>query len=158
MGKSSMMTAAGLAFWLVIPFAAAAFGARFMPDAWFQELRKPPWNPPGWVFAPVWTMLYASMGVAAWLVWREGGFTAQRVPLALFGCQLLLNALWTPLFFGAHRPGAAFVDITALWLVLICTLAAFWRVSPAAGALLVPYLAWITFAGALNFRIWQMNA
>ncbi|MCX6358843.1 MAG: tryptophan-rich sensory protein [Armatimonadetes bacterium] len=158
MGRSAAVTVAGLAFWLVVPFAAAALGARFMPDAWFQGLRKPPWNPPGWVFAPVWTVLYASMGVAAWLVWREGGFAAHRVALGLFGCQLLLNALWTPLFFGAHRPGLAFADITALWLVLIPTTIAFWSVRPLAGALLVPYVAWVTFAAALNFRIWQMNA
>ena len=159
MGRSTAtVTAIGLAFWLVIPFAAAAVGARFMPDAWFQDLRKPAWNPPGWVFAPVWTVLYASMGVAAWLVWREGGFAAHSVPLALFACQLLLNALWTPLFFGAHKPALAFADIAALWLVLIPTTMAFWGVRPLAGALLVPYLAWITFAAALNYKIWQMNA
>ena len=142
-------------FFLVLPFLAGLVGARFGPDAWFDALATPTWNPPPWVFAPVWTLLYLAMGVAAWLVWRRGG---GAVPLILWGVQLLLNALWTPLFFALHRPDLAFADIVLLWLVLAAATVAFWRVTVAAGALLLPYLAWVTFAMALNAAIWRLNA
>ena len=143
-----------LALFIALPFLAGLAGSRFGPDAWFAALAKPPWNPPSWVFAPVWTLLYLAMGVAAWLVWRRGGGI---IPLALWGLQLLLNALWTPIFFGLHRPDLAFTDIALLWLVLAATMVAFWRVTAAAGALLVPYLAWVTFASTLNLAIWRLN-
>jgi tryptophan-rich sensory protein len=110
------------------------------------------------VFGPVWTLLYVLMAVAAWLVWREGGWKIQRVPLGLFLFQWLLNALWTPLFFGLHRSGLAFAEIIIFWLVLAATLRSFWRVRQAAGVLLVPYLAWVTFAAVLNFTIWRLNS
>ena len=97
------------------------------------------------------------MAVAAWLVWREGGWRAQRTPLVLFLVQLFLNALWTPLFFGLHWPGGALVDILALWAVLAVTLLSFGRVNKLAGLLLMPYLAWVTFATMLNFTIWRLN-
>jgi tryptophan-rich sensory protein len=105
----------------------------------------------------VWTALYIIMAIAAWLVWRRGGFAGQRFALSLFLVQLFFNALWSPLFFGWHQPGLAFVDIGLLWLALLGTVIAFWKVRPLAGALLLPYLAWVTFAGALNFSIWQLN-
>jgi tryptophan-rich sensory protein len=97
------------------------------------------------------------MAVAAWLVWRQGGWKAHRRALILFLLQWLLNALWTPLFFGLHRTGLAFADITALWLILAITVVGFWRVRRMAGMLLLPYLAWVTFAAALNFAIWRLN-
>jgi tryptophan-rich sensory protein len=144
--------------WLVLCFAAPALGAFSMPDAWYASLRKPPWNPPGWVFGPVWTLLYAMMAVAAWLVWRRGGLAAQRGPLAWFLVQLALNAAWTPLFFGLHRPDWAFLDIVLLWIAIAATLASFRRVHRGAAWLLVPYLAWVSFAAVLNFTLWRLNA
>ena len=150
-------TILGLIGWLAACFAAAAFGGLFVPDEWYAALRKPSWNPPGWVFGPVWTALYTMMGVAAWLVWRQGGWGKQRQPLLIFLVQLALNALWTPLFFGLHRPGLAFAEIVLLWLAIATTLAAFRPVSRAAAWLLVPYLAWVSFAAALNFTLWRLN-
>ena len=129
-----------------------------MPDAWYAALRKPAWNPPGWVFGPVWTMLYTLMAVAAWLVWRRGGFATQRRPLTLFLVQLALNAAWTPLFFGLHWPGVALAEMGLLWAALGATLLAFRSVSSVAAALLTPYLAWVSFAAVLNFTLWHLNA
>lgn len=154
---SVFVQAVGLVFWLLVCFAAPAVGAFSMPGSWYAQLHKPSWNPPSWVFGPVWTLLYAMMAVAAWLVWRQGGFKAQRRALGLFLVQLLFNALWTPLFFGLHRPGLAFVDIVLLWLALLATIVAFWKARPLAGALLVPYLGWVAFASALNFMLWHLN-
>ena len=144
----------GLVGWLVLCFGAAAVGARYKPGAWYAGLRKPAWNPPNWLFAPVWTLLYAMMAVAAWLVWREVGLSGET---ALFVVQLALNAAWTWLFFGLRRPGLAFADIVALWLAILATLLAFWSVRPFAGLLLAPYFAWVTFAAALNAALWRLN-
>lgn len=147
-----------LAGLLSLCFAAAAFGTVFMPGEWYAALKKPSWNPPGWVFGPVWTTLYTMMAVAAWLVWRQGGFPAQRGPLLAFFIQLALNALWTPLFFGLHRPGTAFAEIILLWLSIAWTMAVFWRVHRTAALLLTPYLTWVSFAAVLNFILWRLNA
>ncbi len=146
-----------LGAWLAFCFAAAATGFFVSQGEWYARLNKPSWNPPSWLFGPVWTMLYAMMAAAAWLVWRKGGWTANRWALGMFCLQWVFNALWTPLFFGAHRVGVAFIDIVLLWGALLITVALFWRVSRPAGALLVPYLAWTSFAAALNFSIWQLN-
>lgn len=97
------------------------------------------------------------MGVAAWLVWRQAGFSAAKTALLVFIIQLFLNGLWSILFFGWHRPGLAFADIIALWVMIVVTMLAFWRHSTAAGVLFTPYLAWVSFASALNFSIWQLN-
>lgn len=150
-------TVLGFIAWLGACFAAAAFGGLFMPGEWYATLKKPAWNPPGWIFGPVWTALYITMAVAAWLVWKRGGFKTQCVALSFFLLQLLFNALWSPLFFGLHNPGLAFVDIVLLWLALLATLIRFWRVSVLAGSLLVPYLAWVTFASVLNGTLWRLN-
>jgi translocator protein len=147
----------GLLGWLAACFAAAAFGGLFMPDAWYAELRKPAWNPPNWIFGPVWTLLYATMAVAAWLVWQRGRFRDQRLPLSLFLVQLLLNALWSPLFFGLHSAALGLADILLLWMALLGTVLAFWKARRAAALLLVPYLAWVTFASALNLALWRLN-
>ena len=155
--RSATRPALALVGWLALAFAAAAMGGLFRPAEWFAALQKPAWNPPGWIFGPVWTALYTIMAIAAWLVWRRGGFAGQRVALSLFLLQLAFNALWSPLFFGRHQPGLAFVDIVLLWLALLGTVIAFWKARPLAGALLLPYLAWVTFASALNFAIWQLN-
>ena len=143
--------------WLALSLAASGTAVFVSTSGWYAGLNKPAWNPPGWIFGPVWTLLYVMMGIAAWLIWREGGWKMQRLPLSLFLLQWLFNALWTPLFFGAHRIGPAFVDIVLLWLTLVLTLTLFWRVSRMAGMLLMPYLGWVTFAAALNFTIWHLN-
>jgi len=155
--KSSLSVIAGLVLWIAASMSAGAIGSRFMPGAWYAALIKPSWTPPGWVFGPVWTVLYIMMGVAAWLVWKEAGFYGARGPLTLFIIQLALNALWSYLFFGARSPMLAFFEIIVLWVAILLTLAGFWRIRPSAGALLIPYLAWVGFAAALNFRLWRLN-
>lgn len=147
-----------LLVWLTISFGAAAIGGLFMPGEWYEALRKPSWNPPGWLFGPVWTVLYAMMAVAAWLVWRQGGWGKQRKPLLIFLAQLGLNALWSPLFFGMHRPGLAFAEIILLWLAIVATITVFRHVNRTAMLLLVPYLAWVSFAAVLNFTLWRLNS
>jgi translocator protein len=153
MGRSIL----GLVGWLLLCYAAASLGALFTPGEWYASLRKPAWNPPAWVFGPVWTVLYTMMAVAAWLVWRRGGFGVQRGPLVVFLVQLGLNALWSPLFFGLEQPGLAFVEILLLWLAIAWTIAAFFRVYRPAAWLLVPYLAWVGFAAVLNGVLWRLN-
>lgn len=142
---------------LLLCFSAAAVGALFLPGEWYHQLRKPSWNPPTWIFGPVWTLLYTMMAIAAWLVWRRGGFRAQQKPLTLFLLQLLFNAAWSPLFFGLHSPGMALIDIVLLWISLFATVLAFWKMHRVTGALLVPYLLWVTFAAVLNGALWRLN-
>ncbi len=148
----------GLVGWLFLCFSAASLGAFFIPGEWYASLNKPSWNPPAWIFGPVWSALYAMMAVAAWLVWKRGGFVAQRRPLTLFLVQLALNAAWTPIFFGLHQPGIAFAEIVLLWLAVAATLTAFRPVSRTAAWLLAPYLAWVNFATVLNFTLWRLNS
>jgi len=155
--RSPARAALALAGWLLLAFSAAAFGSRFMPGEWYAQLNKPVWNPPNWIFGPVWTALYTMMAIAAWLVWRRGGFATQKVPLGLFLLQLLLNAAWSALFFGLRNPGLAFAEIILLWLAILGTLLAFGKAHRLAGVLMVPYLAWVTFAAVLNFTLWQLN-
>ena len=152
-----MKSIVALIGWIVLCFSAAAFGAQFMPGEWYAALKKPTWNPPKWIFGPVWSALYAMMAVAAWLVWRRGGFKLNRLPLSLFLTQLLLNALWSWLFFGLENPALAFGEIVLLWFGIGATLLAFWPRQRAAAWLLVPYLAWVGFASGLNFTLWQLN-
>jgi tryptophan-rich sensory protein len=149
----------GLVAWLVVAFIAAAIGgaASIQAGSFYTQLLRPDWAPPPEIFGPVWTVLYVLMGIAAWLVWRVGGFHAARSALTLFLAQLALNALWTWLFFAWHRGALAFADILLLWALIVATLISFWRVRPLAGALLVPYLLWVSFASALNFYVWQLN-
>jgi tryptophan-rich sensory protein len=127
-------------------------------NSWYVELSKPSWTPPSWVFGPAWTMLYIMMAVAAWLVWRKGYTADVRFALTLFGVQLLVNGLWSYLFFGLRWPGGALVDITVLWVAIAATAIAFARVSQPATWLMLPYLAWVSFAMALNLEIWRRNA
>ena len=147
-----------LAGFLVVTFGVATVGGIATSGSlrsWYPTLTKPAWNPPGWVFGPVWTALYAMMAVAAWLVWRQAGWGG---PLAMFGVQLALNAAWSPLFFGLRRIDLALGDIVLLWAAIVATMVAFCKVTPAAGWLFVPYLLWVTFAAALNFALWRLNA
>ena len=149
----------GLIAWLIVSFIAAAIGgaASIQAGPFYAQLVRPEWAPPASIFGPVWTVLYALMGIAAWLVWRSADFRSTRFPLGLFLAQLALNALWSWLFFGWHRGGLAFADILLLWVLIAATLIAFWRISRLAGALLIPYLLWVSFASALNYSVWQLN-
>ncbi len=153
-----MKSTLGLVVSLGVTLAAGWIGSRFAPGEWYAALAKPSWNPPGYLFGPVWSILYLHMAVSAWLVWRKAGFSGAGVALGLFLLQLILNALWSYLFFGLHRPDLAFIDIVALWLVILATLLAFWPISGPAGLLLLPYLAWVSFASALNLQLWRLNA
>ncbi len=148
---------AALAGWFALCFSAATTGAFVDTGDWYASLNKPVWNPPSWVFGPVWTTLYAMMAVAAWQVWSVGGWRAQARPLGWFLVQWLLNALWTPLFFGLHRPGLAFAEMVLLWVAITLTMWEFWGVRRSAAWLLVPYLLWVSFAAVLNFVLWRMN-
>lgn len=148
----------GLIGWLALSFSAASMGGLFRPGEWYASLAKPSWNPPAWIFAPVWTTLYALMAIAAWMVWKRGGFAVQRVPLSLFIVQLALNAAWTPLFFGLHRLGVAAIEIVLLLAAILLTIRAFHRVSRIAAYLLIPYAAWVSFAAVLNFTLWRLNS
>lgn len=138
----------------------AGGGALFAPDAWYAALLKPTFNPPAWLFGPVWTALYLMMAVALWLVRRDRDAepAQRRRATVLFAVQFVLNLLWTPLFFGLRSPGLAFVDICLLWIALLTTMLAFGRMRPLAGYLLLPYLLWVSFALVLNGTIWLMNA
>jgi translocator protein len=150
---------AGLAAWLGLCYLAAFVGSRFTDTgAWYQALQQPAWQPPDWLFGPVWTLLYAMMAVAAWLVWRDRGFRGAPAALSLFMVQLALNVAWSWLFFGEQRPDLAFGEIVLLWIAILATLLAFWRIRPLSGALLIPYLLWVTYAAALNYSIWRLNA
>lgn len=146
-----------LAGWLLLTFSASATSVFVATDGWYTTLAKPAWNPPGWVFGPVWTILYAMMAVAAWRVWLRGGWSGQRKALGLFLVQWALNALWTPLFFGLQQPGWALAEILVLLAAIMATLRDFWRIDRPAGLLLLPYAVWVTFASALNGAIWWMN-
>jgi benzodiazapine receptor len=126
-------------------------------DDWYRELNKPSWTPPDWVFPVMWTTLYILMGVSSWLVWTEGGFSLQAYPLGAYIFQLVLNFLWSPIFFGMHRVGHALVEIIILWLAIAVTIYLFFPVNAVAAYLLVPYIAWVTVATALNAYIWLYN-
>ena len=140
-------------------FLAAGLGSLLTMvsvGSWYAGLTKPSWNPPSWVFGPVWTVLYAMMAVAGWLVWRRGG-PASRSALRWFAVQLVLNVGWSAVFFGLQVPGLALVEILALWVAIAATLMTSWRVARPAGFLFAPYLLWVSFAVALNFAIWRLN-
>lgn len=154
-----MRQAGALLGWLLLSFAASAVGAVATVQAahFYQTLIQPGWAPPSWLFGPVWIVLYALMGIAAWLTWRQGGFRHARVALGLFVLQLAVNALWSWLFFAWHLGFAALVDILVLWVLIVATLVAFWRHRPLAAILLLPYLCWVSFAAMLNWAVWQLN-
>jgi translocator protein len=148
-----------LAF-LVLCFTVAAVGSWVTAtsvNTWFPTLNKPSFNPPAWVFGPVWTVLYALMAVAAWRVWRQAGFRAGRAALTAFGLQLALNLSWSVIFFGLKSIDMAVVCIVALWLAITITIALFRRIDRWAEWLLLPYLAWVSFAALLNMAIWKLN-
>lgn len=157
--RSKFAQTAALGGWLLISFAAGAVGAIASSNArtFYQELSRPGWAPPAQLFGPVWSALYLLIGIAVWLVWRERGFTGARTALGLFIVQLMANALWTWLFFAWRQGPLAFGEILILFLLIVATLSAFWRVRPLAGALLLPYLLWVGYATALTYAVWQLN-
>ena len=156
---SKLRLTLGLIGWLIVSYAASAVGAlaSIQAKSFYSQLAQPAWAPPPFLFGPVWTVLYALMAIAAWLVWRSGGLHTNRIALSFFLVQLALNALWSWLFFAWQRGALAFVDIALLWVLIVVTLVLFWRVRPLAGALLIPYLLWVSFASALNYSLWQLN-
>jgi benzodiazapine receptor len=141
-----------LGLFILVSFGAGALGSATTDSAWYQQIDKPTWAPPGWLFGPVWSALYVLMGIAAFWVWRAGG-ERSRGPLILYAVQLVLNALWTPIFFGLRAPGWAFAELVVLWVAIVATIVAFARIRRGAALLLAPYLTWVTFAGALNLSI-----
>lgn len=143
--------------WLGLCFVTAWVGSRFKPGDWYRQLQKPRWTPPGYLFGPVWTILYTAMGVAAWLVWRRADFSGAGPALFLFIGQLILNGIWSWLFFGRHNIGLALLEIIILWVMILATLIAFWIAYMPAGILLIPYLAWVSFAVLLNLSLWRLN-
>ena len=127
-------------------------------SSWYQNIQRPQWNPPGWVFGPVWTLLYLAMGWAFYLVWKSPVPPGKKRPaLVLWVVQLVFNFFWTLIFFGAHEIGWALVEIAALWLLILLTIFAFARVRKGAAWLLVPYISWVSFATLLTYTIWRMN-
>ncbi|MEQ1824534.1 MAG: TspO/MBR family protein [Pirellula sp.] len=150
--------------WLIgfisVCFAAAGLGAAATSSSvgsWYPTLAKPSWNPPNWVFGPVWSALFLMMAVSAWMVWRCQGWRAAQGAMIWFGIQLSLNVFWSFLFFGLQSPGLAFAEILLLWLAVVATYFAFRRKSVTAARMLLPYLVWSSFAVFLNFTIWRLN-
>lgn len=146
----------------LIPFAAACLcaamsGAFFRPGAWYEQLAKPAWGPPNWLFAPAWTFFYICIAIAGWLVWRSIDLPLARLALAAWVLQIVLNACWPGIFFGLHKMGWAFAELVVLWVSIAATVSLFAQVSGTATLLLLPYLAWVTFASALNLSLWQLN-
>lgn len=137
--------------------AAAAPGFLCRPGTWYRDLVKPSWRPPDWLFGPVWLVLYVSIAVSGWLVWRQVGLSAATLAFVVYGSQLILNGFWSVIFFGLHRPGFAFVEILCLWISIAATIAVFHPIDPLAAYLLVPYACWVGFAVVLNYRIWRLN-
>lgn len=142
------------AIFLAACFAAGTTGALFEPGAWYRSLAKPRWTPPNWLFPVAWTTLYLLMSAAAA---RVAPLEGSHYAMAFFALQIALNTLWTPVFFGLKRMGAGMAVIVALWIAVAATLGSFWAADWIAGAMLLPYLAWVTVAGALNYAVWRMN-
>lgn len=146
---------------IVISEIAGIIGSVFtIPSiaGWYANLAKPEFAPPNWVFGPVWTTLFALMGIAAFLVWREGWNRRDvKIALGVFMIQLVLNTLWSIIFFGFHNPGAAFVEMIFLWLAILSTIISFFKISKPAAWLLAPYIIWVSFAAYLNYTIWILN-
>lgn len=147
----------GLLGWILLCVIAGVIGAYFDPGIWYETIEKPSFTPPNWVFPIVWPLLYLLMAIAAWLIWKDFGFTKARRPLQWFGLQLALNAAWSWLFFGRHSIGVALGEIVLLWAAILFTIILFWERSKWAGMLMIPYLLWVSYAVALNYAIWQIN-
>jgi len=161
MANSRLKDVLRLVVSIVVSQLAGGLGAFFTTPAiptWYASLNKPAFNPPNWVFFPVWTTLYTLMGIAAFLVWRKGLHERRvRVALVVFLIQLILNLAWTITFFGLYSLFGAVIAIVFLWIMIVVNIVVFWRISKAAGALLIPYILWVSFAGLLNVSVWMLN-
>jgi len=153
----ALETAISLIVSVALAMAAAASGAVFKPGRWYQQLAKPSWRPPDWAFGPVWMVLYATMAVAAWLVYEKAGFAGAGTALGIYLVHLLVNAGWSAVFFGLRSPGWGLIEVIGLWTSVLATIVAFLPIHMTAGLLLLPYLAWVSVATMLNYRIWQLN-
>lgn len=153
----SWQDAAGLLGFVLACTVVASSGALFRPGAWYESLRKPWWRPPNWLFGPAWTVLYIMIAVSGWLVWRKTGFAGAALPLTLYGVQLVLNAAWSGFFFGLRRMDLALVDVGLLWLSILGLIGLFAPIDGLAAWLLVPYLAWVSFAAFLNWTMLRLN-
>jgi benzodiazapine receptor len=161
MEKSTLVAISKLITSIVICQLAGVVGSLFTTPAiptWYATLKKPSFNPPNWIFSPVWITLFVLMGIAAFLVWNKG-LSDQKVKIALsiFAGQLILNVLWSAMFFGLRSPLAGLIEIAVLWVAILLTVLYFFRVSNTAGILLIPYILWVSFAAVLNFSIWRLN-
>lgn len=156
---SAKAQALGLLLALTVTLMAAALGSLASVNApqFYTQLVRPAWAPPGWLFAPVWSTLYTLMALAAWLAWRHNGLARARGALALYGAQLVANALWSWLFFQWRLGGVAFAEVVLLWVLIAATALAFWRLERLAAWLLLPYLLWVTFAAGLTWATWKVN-
>lgn len=144
---------------LLIPLAVGAISGYFTTagvNGWYAAAAKPAFNPPNWIFGPVWTTLYALMGIALYLVWKTDAPTRQTAVI-LFGVQLALNFAWSFIFFSLKQPGWAFAELLLMWVMILLTIFAFGKISSLAAWLLVPYISWVSFAGVLNYFIWKLN-
>lgn len=146
-----------LAAFGLVSFSAAAVGAAFPPGEWYGAIAKPPWTPPGWLFGPVWTLLYVFIAVAGWRVWMRVSEPSRRVLLWLWSLQMALNAAWSWLFFGLREPGIALANIVCMLALIVAFIALAWRPHRLAAGLFIPYAAWVGFASALNASIWWLN-
>lgn len=157
--RSTPVQAAAFLGWLVLVFAFAALGAVGSSDAptFYAQLNKPTWAPPASVFGPVWSVLYLLMAVAAWLVWRQADHPGRKPALGLFVVQLAANALWSWTFFAWRTGAGAFADVVLMLVLIVATMAAFWRIRRASAVLMLPYLAWVSFASVLTWTVWQAN-
>lgn len=145
---------------LVFPFIAAAIGSYFTFNAiatWYTYLQKPALNPPSWVFGPVWTALYLMMGISFYIIWTKKTKQDRNWAMTLYFGQLLLNVLWSIIFFGMKQPFLAFMEIIILWILILLTIVSFSKIAKSAAYLLLPYLLWVSFATYLNFAIWKLN-
>ena len=156
-----MKSLATLLAWIIICLAVGFIGSIFtIPSipTWFAGLNKPPFSPPNWIFSPVWTTLFILMGISAWLIWEKGISNKEvRSAIMIFAAQLVLNMLWSILFFGLKSPLSAFLEIIVLWLFILATILSFYKISKPAAWLLIPYILWVSFASVLNLSIWLIN-
>ena len=145
---------------ILIVFSFGFIGSFFTTSSitnWYAFINKPLFSPPNWIFAPVWTLLYILMGISAFLIWKKRDNLKTKQALIFYGIQLILNALWSIIFFGMHNPGLAFLEIIILWLFILITLIKFYKINKTAGILFIPYLLWVSFASILNYAIWMLN-
>ncbi len=145
---------------IVIAQTAGLVGSLFTVESvstWYTTISKPEWNPPSWIFGPVWITLYTLMGIAAYMVWQQREVPNAKLALWIYGVHLVFNALWSILFFGLKNPGLAFAEIIVLLVLIVITTLLFWKINPLAGGLMIPYIVWVSFAAFLNYTIWQLN-